>query len=58
MTLEHIKQNVKSFLETVYTYERQTLQKADKKEIEKTKDLMKKFLEEIKKEAEEERKNI
>jgi endo-alpha-1,4-polygalactosaminidase (GH114 family) len=58
MTIEHMKQNVKSFLDTVYTYERQKLQKEKKEALNKTKELMKKFLDEIKKEAEEERKNI
>ena len=35
MTLDLIKQNAKSLIEAIYTYDRLTLQNGDKKEIEK-----------------------
>jgi hypothetical protein len=58
MSLESIKQNAKAFLDVVYTFDRQKIQKADKKDIEKTQSYMKKILEDIKKNVDEERKNI
>lgn len=55
MSLDLIMQNAKSLMEASYTYDRQKMQKADKKEIEKTKAYIKKLLEDIKKNVAEER---
>lgn len=58
MTLDLIKQNAKSLLEAIYTYDRLTLQNGGKKEIEKAQSYIRSLLESIKKTAEEERKLI
>ena len=58
MTLDLIKQNAKSLIEAIYTYDRLTLQNGDKKEIEKARSYIRSVLESIKKTAEEERKLI